>query len=227
VSANLQSQIRSYGQAGRNAADGVSVAQTAEGALNEIGNILTRMRELAMQSASDGIGTTERGFVQTESTNLVAEIDRISQTAEFNGVKLLDGSATALDFQVGIRNSANDFLTVTTADSRSATLFAAGAVPVMSTKVGAKAAITDIDAALALVSTARSTFGAVGNRLNSVMSTIQNASENLSAANSRIRDVDVAEETSNMTKANVLQQAGISVLAQANQSPQIALKLLG
>lgn len=225
VSSNLVAQIRSYGQASRNAADGVSVVQTAEGALAEVTNILTRMRELAMQSASDGIRDTERAYVQTENAALIEEIDRIANTAEFNGVNLLNSAATTLDFQVGIRDTANDVISITTTDAQ-ATALGVNALD-MSTKAGASASLAAIDTALQTVSNTRSDFGAVGNRLSSVMTTIQNASENLSAANSRIRDVDVAEETSAMTRSNVLMQAGVSVLAQANQSPQVALKLLG
>jgi len=225
VSQNLIAQIRSYGQAVRNAQDGVSVVQTTEGALQETGNILTRMRELAMQSASDGIGNSERAYVQTEATAL----DRIAQTTEFNGTKMLNTAATTLDFQVGIRNSAggNDKISITSADATSATLGVDTGTLDFSTKAGAQAALTAIDTAIGSVSNTRSGFGSVGNRLQSVISTIQNASENISAANSRIRDVDVAEESSMMSRANVLLQAGVSVLAQANQAPQLALKLLG
>jgi len=229
VSQNLIAQIRSYGQAVRNAQDGVSVVQTTEGALQETGNILTRMRELAMQSASDGIGNSERAYVQTEATALTNEIDRIAQTTEFNGTKMLNTAATTLDFQVGIRNSAggNDKISITSADATSATLGVDTGTLDFSTKAGAQAALTAIDTAIGSVSNTRSGFGSVGNRLQSVISTIQNASENISAANSRIRDVDVAEESSMMSRANVLLQAGVSVLAQANQAPQLALKLLG
>jgi flagellin len=224
ISVNLESQIRSYNQATRNAQDGISLVQTAEGALNETTNLLTRLRELAMQSASDGIGNTERGYVQSESDALVSELERISQATEYNGTKLLNGAVT-LTFQVGIRNvAANDRIDVSTVDTTTATL-GVDALD-MSTAAGAQAALATIDTALNTVSASRATFGAVGNRLNSVVSTIQTSSENLSAANSRIRDVDVAEETSKMSRSQVLLQAGVSVLAQANQMPQIALKLL-
>jgi flagellin len=225
ISVNLESQIRSYNQATRNAQDGISLVQTAEGALNETTNLLTRLRELAMQSASDGIGNTERGYVQSESDALVSELERISQATEYNGTKLLNGAVT-LTFQVGIRNvAANDRIDVSTVDTTTATL-GVDALD-MSTAAGAQAALATIDTALNTVSASRATFGAVGNRLNSVVSTIQTSSENLSAANSRIRDVDVAEETSKMSRSQVLLQAGVSVLAQANQMPQLALKLLG
>lgn len=229
VSQNLVAQIKSYGQATRNAMDGVSVVQTAEGALNEVGNILVRLRELAMQSASDGITDTERAYVQTEATALTNEIDRIAETTEFNGTKLLNSAATTLDFQVGIRNSAggDDRISVSSVDVTSATLGVDTGSLDFATKAGAQTALTDIDTAISTISDTRSDFGAVGNRLQSVVSTILNASENLSAANSRIRDVDVAEESSAMARSSVLMQAGVSVLAQANQAPQLALKLLG
>ncbi len=226
ISVNLESQIRSYGQAVRNANDGVSVIQTAEGAMNEQSNILSRMRELAMQSASDGIGNTERGYIQNEVVALTAELERVAQGTEYNGQKLLDGSAATLDFQVGIRNvAANDRITVTTVDSTTATLGVAGLS--LASKATSQAAIATLDTALQTMSAARATLGAAGNRFSSAIASIQTFSENLSAANSRIRDVDVAEETSRMSRSQVLMQAGVSVLAQANQMPQIALKLLG
>jgi len=226
ISVNLESQIRSYGQAVRNANDGVSVIQTAEGAMNEQSNILSRMRELAMQSASDGIGNTERGYIQNEVVALTAELERVAQGTEYNGQKLLDGSATTLDFQVGIRNvAANDRITVTTVDATTATLGVAGLS--LASKATSQAAIATLDTALQTMSAARATLGAAGNRFSSAIASIQTFSENLSAANSRIRDVDVAEETSRMSRSQVLMQAGVSVLAQANQMPQIALKLLG
>lgn len=226
ISVNLEAQIRSYNQGVRNANDGISLIQTAEAAMNEQSNILSRLRELAMQSASDGIGNTERGYIQSEVTEQVAELERVAQATEFNGQKLLDGSATTLDFQVGIRNvAANDRITVTTVDATTATLGVAGLD--LSTKAGAQGALSTIDTALQTLSTARATLGAAGNRFNSAVASIQASSESLSAANSRIRDVDVAEETSRMARSQVLMQAGVSVLAQANQMPQIALKLLG
>ncbi|MCC6335706.1 MAG: flagellin FliC [Myxococcales bacterium] len=226
ISVNLEAQIRSFNQGVRNANDGISLIQTAEAAMNEQSNILARLRELAMQSASDGIGATERGYIQSEVDEQVAEVERVAQATEFNGQMLLDGSAVALDFQVGIRNvAANDRITVTTVDATTATL---GVDTLdLSTKAGAQAALGVIDTALQTLSTARATLGAAGNRFNSAVASIQASSESLSAANSRIRDVDVAEETSRMARSQVLMQAGVSVLAQANQMPQIALKLLG
>lgn len=225
ISVNLEAQIRSYNQAVRNANDGVSVVQTAEAALNSQTNTLSRLRELAMQSASDGIGNTERGFIQSEVVQQVAEIERIAQSTEFNGTKLLN-AVVALDFQVGIRNvAANDRISVSTVDATSTALGVNGLD--LSTKALAQAALTTIDTAIETVSTARATLGAAGNRFGATVATVQAASESLSAANSRIRDVDVAEETSSLARSQVLAQAGVSVLAQANQMPQMALKLLG
>jgi flagellin len=232
ISSNLTAQIASYNQASRNAADGISLVQTAEGALNETNNILTRLRELAMQSASDGVGDTERGYIQDEVDELVEELDRVANSTEFNGTALLNASAgAALEFQVGIRDvAANDRIEVdlTGIDASTAgTGMTALAALDISTKADAQTALSDIDTAIETIASHRATLGAIGNRFNTVSNTIRTASENLSAANSRIRDVDVAEETSAMSRAQVLMQAGVSVLAQANQMPQMAMKLLG
>ncbi len=225
ISSNLEAQIRSYDQAGRNAADAQSLIQTAEGALNQTTALLTRMRELAMQSASSGVGNTERGYIQTENASILTEIDRIANSTEYNGQALLNSTATTLTFQVGIRNvAANDQISVSTVDATSATLGVNGVD--LSTQAGAQGALTTIDAAIQAVSGSRAIFGAASNRLDSVTQTIQIDSEDLSAADSRIKDVDVAAESSNMARITVLMQAGVSVLAQANQAPQLALKLL-
>ncbi|HEY4221159.1 MAG TPA: flagellin [Myxococcota bacterium] len=238
VSAGLTAQVASYQQASRNANDGLSVTQTAEAALNETTNILTRMRELAMQSSSDGISNTQRADVQKETDALAGELDRINATTEFNGTTLF-GAAAPLTFQVGIRATANDFLTVDTTgmhtDSASlgngtntiADMKTGGAIDLATSATQSRGALAVIDAAIDAVSGDRATLGAVANRLTSVLSTISQASESASEANSRIRDVDVAEETANMSRSQILVQAGVSVLAQANQQPQIALKLLG
>lgn len=238
VSANLTAQVKSYQQAQRNASDGLSVVQTAESALNETSNILTRMRELTMQSASDGIGNTERGYIQEESDALLAELDRIDATTEFNGTTIF-GAAAALTFQVGIRGTNDDFITLDTTamavDSGSLgdgtntidDLKSGGSLDLETSATQSRSALDVIDGAISAVSGFRSQLGAVANRLQSVSATIATAAEAASSANSRIRDVDVAEESANMAKANILQQAGVSVLAQANQQPQIALKLLG
>jgi flagellin len=230
VSVSLEAQIGSYNQAVRNANDGISVAQTAEGAMNETSNILSRMRELAMQSASDGVSDTQRAYIQNEATQLTSEIDRIANSTEYNGVFLLNGTTTSLDFQVGIRNGANaaidDRISVAGVDVKATTLLVDTGTISFATKSGAQSAIAALDTAIDSVSSSRATLGAVSNRLNSAISTIQAASQNLSAANSRIRDVDVAAETANMSRLQVLTQAGVAVLAQANQTPQAALKLL-
>ena len=225
ISTKLEAQIRSYNQAVRNANDGVSVIQTTEAALNETTNILTRMRQLAMESASDGIGDTERAYIETENSSLQNELDRIALTTKFNGRALLDGTATTLDFHVGVEATSNDVISFTTMDARVQTLFSAGVS--LDSKANAVAALNVLDDALSVVSNSRSVLGAAGNRLSAAISTIQSFTEQLSAADSRIKDVDVAEETSAMARSSILQQAGVSVLAQANQQPALALKLLG
>jgi flagellin len=228
VSQNLTAQIKSYNQAARNASDGLSVVQTAEAALNETGNILTRMRELTMQSASDGISNTERAYIQEESDALSSELDRIDATTEFNGTTIF-GAAAALTFQVGIRATADDFITLdtTAVDVDSTSILGAATLSLSTDAATSRGELAAIDGAIDAVSGFRAELGAVANRLQSVQQTIGAAAESASAANSRVRDVDVAEETAAMARANVLQQAGVSVLAQANQQPQIALKLLG
>jgi flagellin len=229
ISVNLEAQIASYNQAARNANDGSSLIQTAEGSMNEVSNILSRMRQLAMESASDGVGVTQRGFIAVESNQLLSELDRINNTAEFNGNNFLLATGTQqLTFQVGIRATVDDAITVDTStmavDSASLTV---DGVDLGTDAATSQQALAFIDAAIDSVSSYRATLGAAGNRFQSVVTNIQTASENLSSADSRIRDVDVAEETSKLSRSQILAQAGISVLAQANQMPQLALKLLG
>ncbi len=227
ISTNLEAQVSSYNQAGRNANDGISVAQTAEGSLNQVSNILSRLRELAMQSASDGVGTDGRTAIKNEATQLTGELDRINATTEFNHANIF-GAAAALNFQVGIRGTTNDTIAIDTTNMKvdSASLAVDG-IDLGTDAATSALALASIDSAISTVSGFRADLGAVGNRLQSAVSTIQTASENLSAADSRIRDVDVAEETSKLSRSQILAQAGISVLAQANQMPQMALKLLG
>ncbi len=225
ISTNLEAQIRSYNQAGRNANDGLSMIQTAEAGLNTTANILSRLRELAMQSSSDGVGDSQRAFIQQEVTQLTNEVTRNANSAVYNGTSLLNAAAT-LDFQVGINNTAaNDRISFQTVDATASTLGVSTLD--FSTKASAQAALATIDTALNTVSSKRAGFGAFGNRLEATISNIQSFAESISAANSRIRDVDVGAETANMLKAQILMQSGISVLAQANQLPQVALKLLG
>jgi flagellin len=227
ISEKLKAQIRSISQAARNANDGVSLLQTAEGAMNEISGILTRMRELAVQASTDTVGTTERGYLNTEFQAQIQEIDRIAQVTQFNGTNLLNGSVTSMNFQVGIGTTANDGITISI-DSLSAGSDAISFADVaISASSDAIAALDAIDEAIQNISGARAGLGAVQNRLQVTIANLASAGENLSAANSRVRDVDVAEETSAMTRNSILMQAGVSVLAQANQTPSLALKLLG
>ena len=227
ISENLRATIRGEKQARRNAQDGISFVQVAEGALNEVSNILIRLRELGVQAASDTIGPVERQFLNTEYDQLIQEIDRIADGTEYNGSQLLSGTGTVLDFQVGVHNDPmidRISFDASKADANSAALGVN--LTSVSDKVSAQNSLAAVDAALISVNAMRADFGAMQSRM---MSTIQNLSvsiENQSAAFSRIRDVDVAEETAELTKQNVLMQAGTSVLAQANQSQQLALGLL-
>lgn len=241
ISERMKSQIRSMSQAERNSNDGISLLQTAEGAMNENSGILTRMRELAMQSSTGTLTDDDRGALQTEFSQLTEEIDRIADVTEFNGKKLLDGSETSVSFQVGIGATSSDSIKADLVNMKRAT-YGAGAkdstgaasagidLSDTSVKIGtaadAQAALAKIDDAIKLTSTSRATLGATQNRLQVTVSNLQSANNNLSAANSRIRDVDVAEESAAMTRNNILSQAGMAVLSQANQLPQQALSLL-
>jgi flagellin len=226
ISEGLKSDIRALEQAGRNASDGISMVQTAEGALDEVSNILLRMRELTEQALNGTVTNTERTYLDNEYQALISEIDRIAQSVEFNGIKMLDGSATApVDIQVGIDTNTWDSIAVDVTTARdAATLGLTGSID---TDANATASMTAVMTAIDTVSSARSDFGAVQNRLETSIRNIQNQKENLSAANSRIRDVDVASETSSMTSNQILQQAGVSMLAQANMVPSLAMSLLG
>lgn len=227
ISENLKAQIRGMRQAKRNAGDAVSLLQTAEGGMNEISNIIIRLRELSVQAASDTVGTTERGFSDIEFQSLKEEIDRISRSTEFNGIKLLDGSGGKLEFQVGTKNDPILDRLQYDGSRADASLTALGLeVDGVSTKEGAQNALKKLDDALVQINGVRANFGALQNRLQSTQNNLEISDENLSAANSRIRDVDVASETADMTKNNILLQAGISVLSQANAAPNSALKLL-
>lgn len=228
ISEKLKAQIRGFRQAKRNANDAISMIQTAEGGLSEISNIVIRLRELAVQAASDTIGQKERGFTDIEFQQLKEEIDRISRSAEFNGTNLLDGSGGILDFQVGVNN--DPILDRLTYDGTKAntTLVSLGLTgETVSNKEGAQVTLQKLDNALVQINGVRAELGATQNRLSSTINNLAVTDENLSAANSRIRDVDVAAETADLTKNSILVQAGTSVLSQANQAPNIALKLLG
>lgn len=227
ISENLRAQIRGLKQATRNAQDGISLVQVAEGGLNEVSSILIRLRELSVQAASDTIGPVERQFLNVEYDQLVSEIDRIADGTEFNGTQLLSGVGSILDFQVGTRNNPEiDRISfdASKADANSAALGIN--LTSVADKASAQNALSAVDTAITAVSAMRADFGAIQNRLQTTVSNLQIAVENMSAANSRIRDVDVAEETSEMTRNNILLQAGTSVLAQANQSANTALALL-
>lgn len=226
ISEDFKAKIRGLNQAHRNANDGVSLAQTADGALKEIGGMLTRMREVSVQARNGTLNTTQRGYLDDEFQELKSEVSRIASTTEFNGVKLLNGAngGAGIAFQVGVGTSANDKLTLTIATTDQTTL-SISAASIKSTG-SADDAITKLDTAISAVSSRRATIGAMQNRLNVTMSNLQTYSTNLEAANSRIVDVDVAAETARLTKQQILVQAGSSMLAQANQGPQIALSLL-
>ena len=216
-------------QADRNANDNISLVQTAEGALNEVGGIVTRMRELAVQSANEGtMDTTERGYLHQEFNLLRSELDRIVNVTEYNGQKLLDGAITGtagLDFQVGMNNSANDRISMSLANTTSTGLSID--TDSLASATGAQAAITALDTALATINTERATLGATQNRLQMTISNLGNMYENMAASNSRLKDVDVAEESAAFSRNQILSQAATSMLAQANQLPQSALSLIG
>jgi flagellin len=230
ISENLKANIRSMAQAQRNANDGISMSQVAEGSMSDMQGIVSRMRELSVQSSNATLGDTERGYIQTEFTQLSSEINRISSVTDFNGQKLLDGSASAgLSFQIGIQNTANDRISMsitklTTSTLGSTSLHIASAS--LSTAAKAQSAIGAFDKAIQQLSQARAKVGATQNRMQVTVSNLAATQENLTAANSRIRDVDVAQESANLTKSQILSQAGLAVLAQANQLPQSALSLL-
>jgi len=223
ISERMRGQIRSLAVAGRNAQDGVSLAQTAEGALQEVSNNLNRMRELAIQSSNGTLTTADRQTLDAEFQALTSEIDRVATETSFNGVNVLDGTSTSISIQVG--SSGGQTIDIALADTTAGTLALSGE-DVLDT-AGASSAITAIDNAIDSVTTARGNLGAAQNRMNSAIASIANTRENLAAAESRIRDVDVAMETSDLTRNSILQQASVSVLAQANVQPQLALSLLG
>jgi flagellin len=217
ISERLRSQVRSLGQASRNANDGISLVQVGEGALNEVSNILVRLRELAIQSANGSSSTADKNTIKEEFDSLVNEINRIAQSTEFNGIRLLDGSASTVTFQVGINTQVGTPALSTTLGLSTIDVGSGG---------NTSFAISRLDSAVNAVSQLRGRFGSLQNRLQSTIANLGVASESLSAAESRIRDVDVAFETAELTRNNILQQASISILSQANAQPQSALQLL-
>jgi len=222
ISERMRSQIRSFSAAGRNAQDGVSLAQTADGAMQEIGNNLGRMRELAVQASNGTLTTGDRATLDNEFQELISEIDRIATQTAFNGVSLLDGTTATVGIQVGVNSGQTISMNMTDVDA--AALALTGDV---TSAANAGTALGVLDTAINSVSTGRGLIGAGINRMNSAIQSIASARENLSAAESRIRDVDVAMETADLSRNSIMQQAAVSVLAQANQQPQLALNLLG
>lgn len=228
ISERLKAGIRSARQANRNANDGISMVQTAEGGLNEIGNIVTRLRELGIQAASDTVGAVERGFLDKEVQQLKSEIQRISLSTKWGSTNLLDGSSPAFDFQVGLYNNPEEDRITFDSTSNNAQLDALGLSGLdFTTKEGAQEALTYLDESQNSINGMRANLGALQNRLTSTVDNLGVLEENMSASNSRIRDTDVAAASSEMTRNNILLQAGTSTLAQANSVNQLALKLIG
>ncbi len=222
ISEKLRANTRALIQASRNGSDGISLLLVAEGSMQEMGTMLVRMKELAEQAATGTVGTVERGYLDLEYQALRSEITRISDSTKFNETFLLDGSLD-VNIQIGLSNGANDSITISLSDVDSDAL---GLTSSISTVTNAIAALTTATAAISTVASRRAALGALQNRLESVVANLDNVVENLTAAESRIRDVDIASETAALTKYSILVQAGVSVLAQANQAPQIALALL-
>jgi flagellin len=228
ISEKMRASLRSISQGIRNANDGISMIQTAEGGMNEIGNILVRFRELSTQAASDTVSNTERGFIDKEVQQLKQEVNRISNSTEFNGHHLLNGEGDSLDIQIGLNNNSElDRFKYDTSHT-SVTLDKLGLSGVSTAdKSSAQENLAKVDEAIKLLSGNRAELGALQNRLQSGVNSMNVYQENMSAARSRIYDVDMASETAELTKQNILSQAGVSVLSQANQNNMLALKLLG
>lgn len=227
ISESLKGQIRGLRQASRNSNDGISLVQVAEGGLNEVGNMLIRLRELAVQASSDTIGDTERKFIDVEYQQLKSEIQRITEVTRFNGRDLLNGTGGIIDIQVGTYNDPFKDRISFNASAANASLESLGlTAESVGQKEMAQNSLDVIDRAMVSVNAIRANFGAMQNRLQSTIANLAVADENLSAANSRIRDADIASESAELVRNNILMQAGVSVLGQANQTSNIALKLL-
>jgi flagellin len=227
ISEKMRSQIRSFTVASRNAQDGISLAQTAEGALSEVSNVLSRMRELAMQSSNGTLSAGDRQTLDAEYQAMLNEIDRIATQTTFNDINLLDGTVPggSVEIQVGINLA--EVIDVTLGDMQVANATGLNlATTDITSAANAQALLADLDAALTFTNTTRGDLGAQQNRMESALRSIMNARENLSSAESRIRDVDVAEESADLTRNSIMQQAATSILQQANTQPQIALSLL-
>jgi flagellin len=224
LSETLRAHIRSINQAVRNSSDGISLTQVADGAASTIGNLLGRLRELASQSSSGTVGATERSYIDQEFVALRSEIDRIATVTEFNGQALTSGSSISFSIQVGFKSGTGNTLSM---DLNQLTISSLGISSVnVSTSANAQSALGNIDSAISSVATARAEYGSLQNRFEATIANLEVSSENLTAAESRIRDADIAYETSQFTKNQVLVQTGIAVLAQANTLPQQALALL-
>ncbi len=227
VSSKLDARIAGLNQAKRNANDGIAMLQTAESAYQQINDIMGRMRELAVQAANDTLKDGDRAYLNEEFTQLISEIDRLASVTDFNGIKLLDGTAGSsgtVTFQVGADNSANDHIQVTLSSTKASDL-GVDALTV-DTLANAQSAITTIDSAIDTLATQRATLGAKISHLQKAAEGVSNAVQNLSEARSNIADVDVAEESANLVKSQVLMQAGVAMLSQANQTPNYAVQLL-
>ncbi len=229
ISESLRSQLRGLAQAERNAQDGISLVQVAEGAMAEVSNILIRMRELGVQAASDTVGQTERKFIDVEFQQLLEEIDRIAKSTEYNRVPLLNGGASVFEIQIGTGNNPSiDRVKLFDGNSADINVVALGInLATLGDKVSAQNSLAALDSAISSVTAIRAEFGAMQNRLQSVINNLMISRENMAAANSRIRDADIAEETSNLTKSQILMQSGVAVLGQANTTIKSALNLLG
>ena len=227
VSERLKNHVRSISQAERNTSDGISLLQIAEGAMNEIHGLLDRMRELAVQASSGTLETAERAYIQTEKVQLAEEITRLSDATEFAGINMIGAEAATFSIQVGFRNvAASDRISVTLLDNDGTALGVSAGVG-LGTAASAQAAIATIDTAINTMSSRRATVGSVLNRLAVTSTNLASSRENTAAAYSRIRDVDVASETAELTRTQILSQAGTAMLAQANQLPSAALSLIG
>jgi flagellin len=226
ISESMKSQIRSYTVAERNGSDAISMTQTAEASLGDMHDILGRMRELAMQASNGSMTAIDRGYIDTEFKSLQAEMSRIEGSAKFNGRPLVSATASNITFQIGLNNTAADQITLTFGGLNISQILSASTSLDGATTTNALASLSRIDDAIQNISTNRAKYGATLNRLDITISSIQTMRLNITAANSRIRDVDVASETANLSKNQVLAQAGVAVLAQANQLPQLALSLL-
>ncbi len=227
ISENLKGQIRGLRQASRNANDGISLVQVAEGGLNEISSMLIRLRELGVQASSDTIGDVERKFIDVEYQQLKSEVQRISEVTRFNGRDLLNGSGGVVDIQVGVYNdSFKDRISFDASAANASTEALGLATENVAVKESAQTSLDVIDHALVSVNAMRANLGALQNRMTSTINNLAIAHENLSAANSRIRDTDIAEETAELTRNTIMKQAGVSVLGQANSMQQAVLKLL-